>query len=149
MLIRGCAAGLPRLEQLLYIGKMFVDRLQVNKVHCYLAIRPKVQGFRDQDFVLQIFLKQKALDFRASWLKKALSQGRSQTSVYQYSEQQDMPSPVLYLHVTVHTHNIRLKHIIFHCSARETTRQTYRHIHIIIAQMSRCPLEPENYTYFQ
>ena len=40
--------------------------------HCYLATRPEV-GFRDQDFVLQIFLKWKALEFRVLWfLKKAL-----------------------------------------------------------------------------
>ena len=40
--------------------------------HCYIATRPEV-GFRDQDFVLQIFLKWKALEFRVLWfLKKAL-----------------------------------------------------------------------------
>ena len=40
--------------------------------HCYLATRPEV-GFRDQDFVLQIFLKWKAFEFRVLWfLKKAL-----------------------------------------------------------------------------
>ena len=29
---------------MLYIGKMFVGRLQENKVHCYLATRPDVSG---------------------------------------------------------------------------------------------------------
>jgi len=36
----------------LYVGRSFVSRLKENKVHCYFATRPEVEGFRDQGFVL-------------------------------------------------------------------------------------------------
>ena len=52
---------------------MFVGRLLENKVYCYLATKAEVEGFRDQDFVLQIYMKWKAFKFRVLWLlKKAL-----------------------------------------------------------------------------
>ena len=31
-----------------YVGESLVSRPQQNKVHCYLATRSEVQGFRDQ-----------------------------------------------------------------------------------------------------
>ena len=42
---------------MLYVGRSFVSRLYENKVHGYLATRPEAEGFRDQGFVLQIYLK--------------------------------------------------------------------------------------------
>ena len=52
------AAGLPWLEHF--------------RIHCHFATRPEVQGFRDQVFVVQIYLKQslRVQSFVAS--KKAL-----------------------------------------------------------------------------
>ena len=47
-------AGLPWLEHfsMLYIGEMFVSRLQENKVHCYIATRPEVESLGVQSFVV-------------------------------------------------------------------------------------------------
>ena len=34
-----------------YVGKSFASRLYENKVHCYVATRPEVEGFGSQGFV--------------------------------------------------------------------------------------------------
>ena len=43
-------------SSVLYTGKMFVSR-KTKFTATYVATRPEVEGFRDQDFVLQYYLK--------------------------------------------------------------------------------------------
>ena len=101
--VKCCRFTLARTLQssVLYTSNMFVSRLQEHKVHCYLATRPEVEGFikiRDQDFVLQIYLKQKAFEFTVLWLlKKKFTLKGGARHQFINREQQGTPSPALYL----------------------------------------------------
>ena len=68
MLIRGySAAGLSWLEHFrVKCYKSFVRKLYENKVQCYLATRPEVEGFIHQGFVLPKVKSLTVLSFVAS-----------------------------------------------------------------------------------
>ena len=121
------AAGLPWVRTLqisvLYVGKIFVSRLQENKVHCYLTTRPEVESFRDLGFVLQIYMKQKALEFRFLWLLKIILPSKEPDISFSV-----MNSKHTFI-LTHYVHTISLKHSsVFNTDSNDVIRRYIEHV---------------------